>query len=531
MTAAIGHSFYNPSMANTTAGKTAAQDGDASAFGALLNDPGKPAQRPPAERAHDTKAGRSADHAAREEAVTADKARDGRNAARLSHPDDRSATTTHNRRHGRSRDEDDRDQKQAAAQTPDGTPLRDRMPLLTTLQELSQRQAGETSPKADGNAPATQGAATAGAAKVETGEPSAVALTTGKHGGREPSPASDAKATLAAANSPFASQTVHTTPRGRQTDAAAAMRAAAVTAADTGQTPKAGTTATAAAVFPGHPAQGVTPSKDETEKTAGIRPKNNDAHPAAARSGTTVPALPSGDAALHVNGDAAGGVEPPKALGRRGRDTAPDRDASPRASADHQAAGPAAVVSDRSFPAPAAHPVNPTTAGVIDALAVAGKQASTNPVLQYPQPITVAHPAQVLRIELHPAELGSVVASLRLSGEQLSVELKPQTAEAYRRLSGDSEEITKSLKKLGLDVDTITVMQPSIATPPAARTDAGNQAQFMAGRDASQFQSGSSGSGDNFGGQQSGRNRGHDGQPLDRPAPAHRERPGGALFI
>jgi chemotaxis protein MotD len=213
-------------------------------------------------------------------------------------------------------------------------------------------------------------------------------------------------------------------------------------------------------------------------------------------------------------------------------ESARDSDPPPRNGQERHASGSAVVTADRSFPAPAAHPLSTTTAGVIEALASAGNQAAARPVPQHPQTATVAHPAHMLRIELHPAELGTVVASLRMSGEQLSVELKPQTAEAYRRLSSDSDTIAKSLKKLGLDVDTVTVMQPSIATQPAARTDAGNQASFAPGRDTPQFQSGTSGGGgDNFGGQQPGRNRGHDGQAPERPAPAHRQRAGGALFI
>jgi chemotaxis protein MotD len=214
-----------------------------------------------------------------------------------------------------------------------------------------------------------------------------------------------------------------------------------------------------------------------------------------------------------------------------GRENRPDSD---RATGNHSHAhrdGPVTLASDRSFPAPAAHPLSPTTAGLIEALAARG-QATPAPLALHQQPATVAVPTHIMKIELHPAELGIVVANLRMSGGQLSVELKPETAEAYRHLSSDSDTIAKSLKKLGLDVGSVTVLQPSVATTPVTRTDAGNQTPSMPGRDASQFQSGTSaGGGDNSGGQQSGRNRNHDGQALDRPASAHRERPGGSLFI
>ena len=48
------------------------------------------------------------------------------------------------------------------------------------------------------------------------------------------------------------------------------------------------------------------------------------------------------------------------------------------------------------------------------------------------------------KIELHPAELGMVTASLRLSGEQLSIEIRPENHEAHRRLSSDSDAIMTS---------------------------------------------------------------------------------------
>jgi len=217
------------------------------------------------------------------------------------------------------------------------------------------------------------------------------------------------------------------------------------------------------------------------------------------------------------------------AAGRRASPRDEPSDAVARPGTGRQASGPVAVAADRSFPAPAAHPVGPTTAGVIETLAARGNQAPATPVPQHPQAAAGAQPAHLLRIELHPAELGMVTASLRMSGEQLSIELKPETAEAYRHLADDSETIVKSLRKLGLDVDSVTVLQPSIAAQPAARVD---PPAPTAGRDTPQFQPGTpGGGGDNSGGQQSGRNRGHDGQAFEKATPAHRERAQGALFI
>ncbi|MGT2464330.1 flagellar hook-length control protein FliK [Mesorhizobium atlanticum] len=89
----------------------------------------------------------------------------------------------------------------------------------------------------------------------------------------------------------------------------------------------------------------------------------------------------------------------------------------------------------------------------------------------------------MLKIELHPSELGSITASLRLSGEQLSIEMKPETHEAYRRLTTDSDAIVKSMRSLGFDVDKVTILQPSIATHAASRVDANSAMPMSTGRD------------------------------------------------
>lgn len=192
------------------------------------------------------------------------------------------------------------------------------------------------------------------------------------------------------------------------------------------------------------------------------------------------------------------------------------------------------VVSERSFPAPAQNPMSQAAAAVIDAINTdRGLRQAVSTTPATPQATaSVAGPAHILKIELHPAELGMVTASLRLSGEQLSIELKPQTHEAYRRLASDSETIVKSLRGLGFEVDKVTILQPSIAVPAATRSDASANPQAMSGRDPSSFQSGNS-SGNNGGGagQQPGRNRNDDPQEFGRPASPSRERAGGDMFI
>lgn len=70
-----------------------------------------------------------------------------------------------------------------------------------------------------------------------------------------------------------------------------------------------------------------------------------------------------------------------------------------------------------------------------------------------------------IKIQLHPAELGSVSVKMMMSGTQLSVEIQPETAEAYKRLSADGDGMMRALRGLGFDVDRIVVQQPQGGGP------------------------------------------------------------------
>lgn len=192
------------------------------------------------------------------------------------------------------------------------------------------------------------------------------------------------------------------------------------------------------------------------------------------------------------------------------------------------------IVAEQSFPAPAQHPMSQAASAVIDAIASDGglRQALSTPSAASQIASSVAVPTHTLKIELHPAELGMVTASLRLAGEQLSIELKPETHAAYRRLTADSEAIVKSLRGLGFDVDKVAILQPSIAVPAATRTDASSSLPMSPGRDQSSFQPGnSSGNNAGSGGQQPGRNHNNDAQEFGRAASPARERAGDDIFI
>ncbi|MEP6563798.1 MAG: flagellar hook-length control protein FliK [Mesorhizobium sp.] len=191
------------------------------------------------------------------------------------------------------------------------------------------------------------------------------------------------------------------------------------------------------------------------------------------------------------------------------------------------------IVAEQSFPAPPQNPMSQTASALVDAIASDGlRQALSASSTASQTASSVAVPTHVLKIELHPAELGIVTASMRLAGEQLSIELKPETHEAYRRLTNDSEAIVKSLRGLGFDVDKVTILQPSIAVPAATRTDASSSLPMSSGRDQPSFQPGnSSGNNAGSGGQQPGRNPGNDAHEFGRAASPARERTGDDMFI
>ena len=76
-----------------------------------------------------------------------------------------------------------------------------------------------------------------------------------------------------------------------------------------------------------------------------------------------------------------------------------------------------------------------------------------------------------LKLQLNPLSLGNVTAVLKLSGEELSVSIKVETAAAYRQLSDDNQSILKAMRAQGFAVEQITIQHVASADRPA------NQAQ------------------------------------------------------
>ena len=91
-----------------------------------------------------------------------------------------------------------------------------------------------------------------------------------------------------------------------------------------------------------------------------------------------------------------------------------------------------------------------------------------------------------LRIQMHPIDLGTVTATLRLKDDALQVELKVETGEAYRQLSDDQDAMIRALRDQGFAVDQITfVLSPTASGDPSQASGQGqNQsASNQPGRD------------------------------------------------
>nr|WP_316652374.1 flagellar hook-length control protein FliK [uncultured Gellertiella sp.] len=76
-----------------------------------------------------------------------------------------------------------------------------------------------------------------------------------------------------------------------------------------------------------------------------------------------------------------------------------------------------------------------------------------------------------LKIQMHPIDLGLVTATMRLAGDQLTVDLKVETGAAYRQLKEDQSRIIDALKSQGFNVDQVSVsMAPERAETPGGQT-------------------------------------------------------------
>ncbi|WP_137135696.1 flagellar hook-length control protein FliK [Rhizobium sp. FKY42] len=104
-----------------------------------------------------------------------------------------------------------------------------------------------------------------------------------------------------------------------------------------------------------------------------------------------------------------------------------------------------------------------------------------------------------LKLQMTPVDLGSVTATLRLVGEQLSVHLTVETRAAHSQLTSDSSGILDALRSQGFAVDQVTV-----TITPTSQSDSSQQSNDAGQRGAMAGQQGNGGAGQGQG-QQSGR--------------------------
>jgi len=187
------------------------------------------------------------------------------------------------------------------------------------------------------------------------------------------------------------------------------------------------------------------------------------------------------------------------------------------------------VVSHQNVPAPMAS----TALVLVDSIAGSTLLAASNtaPAQNAIHASATHASAQSLKIQLHPAELGMVTATLRFAGERLSIELKVENHEAYRRLTSDSETIVGSLRDLGYDIEKVTVLQPSLATSSSPRSDTAATMHGPTGRlgdhsNSAMSNGGSAGSGGNSSGK-----GGNTGQGSQNVTSARPEASDGGLYI
>ena len=97
-----------------------------------------------------------------------------------------------------------------------------------------------------------------------------------------------------------------------------------------------------------------------------------------------------------------------------------------------------------------------------------------------------------LKLQMTPIELGSVTATLRLSGEELSVQLTVDNPAAFRQLSNDQSDILKALRAQGLVVDQVQVTMQTAPLDRSADTAQNGSQNQQPGQQTGQqaFQSG-----------------------------------------
>lgn len=106
--------------------------------------------------------------------------------------------------------------------------------------------------------------------------------------------------------------------------------------------------------------------------------------------------------------------------------------------------------------------MNPNTASVTSAIAGdsgwAQLMQSSTAMAQSGSSSQAGKTLNTLKIQMHPIELGTVTATLRLKDDELQVDLKVESGEAFRQLRDDQGEMVKALRAQGFAVDQVNIV-------------------------------------------------------------------------
>lgn len=108
---------------------------------------------------------------------------------------------------------------------------------------------------------------------------------------------------------------------------------------------------------------------------------------------------------------------------------------------------------------------------------------NSEPIYQTAQPKAL----NTLKIQLNPAELGVVTATMKLNGDNLQVQLRVENIDAYRMLSEDSSSIVKALKGQGFGIDQINLTLASSDRGSNQQSNAQNGQSFQSHTDQEQM--------------------------------------------
>ncbi|WP_438345664.1 flagellar hook-length control protein FliK [Methylorubrum populi] len=251
-------------------------------------------------------------------------------------------------------------------------------------------------------------------------------------------------------------------PAAQPTAVAAAMQAADAHRSATGRARTAlrdDPAEPAGAVPTALPPSDATTSADLTEPAAVVQPGNG----GAVRHGPEPAERPAGLARSEPAPERAAATMPRvEADAARGASAGTDSTEAPRPERPHadptpQAAANAAASATAPLPAPP--PASPLRQ-IVDAVAA---QLPAAPVSQArPLPTSAeAGPLKILTLQLHPAELGSVLVRMRLQDGRLEMSLRTSREETAERLRKEGDLLSGLLREAGYEPEAVTIQAGS----------------------------------------------------------------------